>query len=78
MALTKYWKGKEIKITDEIIYILVQRLNVGNEDEIDKDVILSIYKTEDSAIIAKEIAEERAREYGFDDVFAVKGWHVWE
>lgn len=79
MALTKHWKGKDIKLTDETVYILVQRLNSENEGEVDKDIILSVYKTEDSAIKAKEVNEERAKEHGFDDdVFAVKAWNVWE
>ena len=78
MALTKNWKGKNIELTDETVYILVQRLNSENENEVDKDIILSVYKTEDSAIIAKEVIEERAKENGFDDVFAVKSWKVWE
>lgn len=78
MALTKHWKGKDIKLTDEVVYILVQRLNSENEDEVDKDIILSVYSTEDSANIAKEINEERAEEHGFDDdVFAVKAYRVW-
>lgn len=78
MTLTKHWKGKDIELTDETVYILVQRLNSENEDEVDKDIILSVYKTEDSAIKAKEVNEERAKEYGFDDdVFAVKKWKVW-
>lgn len=77
MALIKHWKGKDIELTDETVYILVQRLNSENEDEVDKDIILSVYSTEDSANIAKEINEERAKEYGFDDVFAVKKWKVW-
>lgn len=77
MALIKHWKGKDIELTDETVYILVQRLNSENEDEVDKDIILSVYSTEDSANIAKEINEERAKEYGFDDVFAVKKWTVW-
>lgn len=78
MAITKHWKGKDIELTDEVVYILVQRLNPENEDEVDKDIILSVYKTEDSAIIAKEVNEELAKEYGFDDVFAVKACRVWE
>lgn len=79
MALTKHWKGKDIELTDETVYILVQRLNSKNENEVDKDIILSVYKTEDSAIKGKEILEERAKENGFDDdVFAVKPWKVWE
>ena len=78
MALTKHLKSKDIELTDEVVYILVQRLNSENENEVDKDIIMSVYKTEDSAIIAKEVNEERAKEYGFDDVFAVKAFRVWE
>ena len=78
MAIIKHWKGKDIELTDETVYILVQRLNSENEDEVDKDIILSVYGTEDSANIAKEIYEERAKEHGFDDdVFAVKKCKVW-
>ena len=76
--LTKHWKGKDIELTDETVYILVQRLNSENEDEADKDIILSVYKTEGSAIKWKEVNEERAREHGLDDIFAVKPWRVWE
>ena len=78
MAITKHWKGKDIELTDEVVYILVQRLNSENENEVDKDIIMSVYKTGDSAIIAKEVNEERARKYGFDDVFAIKACRVWE
>jgi hypothetical protein len=79
MSLVKHWKGKHIELTNEIVYILVQKLNSESEDEADKDIILSVYKTEDAAVIAKEVYEERAKEHGFDnDVFAVKSWNVWK
>lgn len=78
MAITKHWKDKDIELTDEIVYILVQRLNSENENEVDKDIIMSVYKTEESAVIAKEVNEERAKENGFDNVFAVKAYRVWE
>lgn len=79
MSIVKHWKGKDIELTNETVYILVQRLNSEREDEAGKDIILSAYKTKNSAVIAKEIYEERAKEHGFyNDVFAVKPLNVWE
>lgn len=79
MSLVKHWKDKDIELTNETVYILVQRLNLEREDEVDEDIILNVYKTKNSAIIAKEVYEERAKKHGFNnDVFAVKPWNVWK
>lgn len=79
MAIIKHWKGKDIELTDEVVYILVQRLNSENKGEVDKDIILSVYKTEDSAIKAKEVNEERNKEFWTgEDVYEVKPYRVWE
>lgn len=79
MATTKHRKGKDIELTEEVVYILVKRENPGKEDtEVDRDIIFGVYKTEDSAIKCKEVKEERARKWGFEDVFAVKPFRMWE
>ena len=67
------------KLTDEVVYILVQRLNSENKNEVDKDIIMSVYKTEESAIEAREYAEKRNKElWTGEDVYEVKPCRVWE
>lgn len=67
------------KLTDEVVYILVQRLNSENKGEVDKDIIMSVYKTKESAIKEKEYAEKRNKElWTGEDVYEVKPYRVWE
>lgn len=74
MELIKHWKDKDIELTNEIVYILVRTL----KNRVDRDIILGVYGSEDSAMIAKEVHEERAKKYGFDDdVFVIDSWKVW-
>lgn len=68
-----------MKLTDEVVYILVQRLNSENKGEVDKDIIMSVYKTEESATRAKEYEEKRNKEFWTgEDVYEVKPYRVWE
>ena len=72
-------RGLNMKLTDEVVYILVQRLNQDNEREVCKDIIMSVYKTEASAIKAKNLAEQYDKELGFgEDVYEVRPYIVWE
>ena len=68
-----------MKLTDEVVYILVKKLNSENKGEVDKDIIMSVYKTEESAIQARNSAEKYDKEFGFgEDVYEVKPWRVWQ
>lgn len=68
-----------MRLTDETVYILVQRLNTENKGEVDKDIIMSVYKTEESAMKSKENAERRNKElWTGEDVYEVKPYRVWK
>ena len=76
---TKILSGEKMKLTNEVVYILVQRLNSENKGEVDKDIIMSVYKTEASAIQARNSAEKYDKEFGFGkDVYEVKACRLWE
>lgn len=59
------------------VYILVQRLNPENVDEVDKDIIMQVFADKEQAEFSRDRREKEARENGFDDVYAVKPWRVW-
>lgn len=66
-------------LTKEIAYILVQRLNPENKGEVDKDIIMSVYKTKETAIRVKEAEEKRNRElWDGKAVYEVKPYVMWE
>ena len=67
-----------MKLTDEAVYILVQRLNPDNKGEVDKDIIMQVFSNKEHAESIRNIQEKEARKNGFDDVYEVKACRVWE
>ena len=67
-----------MELTDEAVYILVQRLNSENKDEVDKDIIMQVFSNKEQAEFSRNRREKEARENGFNDVYVVKPYRVWQ
>ena len=60
-----------MELTDEVVYILVQRLNSENKGEVDKDIIMQVFSDKEQAEYSRDRREKEARENGFDDIYVV-------
>lgn len=69
-----------MNLTNEVVYILVQRVAPHNAGEVDKaDIILSVHKTRESATQRQASEENLDKESRFREaVYDVRPYVVWE